>query len=87
MKRILDLRITLRYLGVPIRELSYIFGDNGSVVNSNMTSQEKIHKMHAVLSFYRVREDIEANIISYHFINGKINPADILIKNWARHCV
>ena len=33
--QIIDLRTTLRYLGVPIREKSYLFGDNKSVVDSS----------------------------------------------------
>ena len=34
MNKITDLKTTLRYLGVPIRERSYMFGDNGLVVDS-----------------------------------------------------
>jgi hypothetical protein len=36
--QIVDLRTTLRYLGVPIRDVSYMFGDNGSVINSSSRS-------------------------------------------------
>ena len=36
VEQLIDLRITLRYLGVPLREKSYMFGDNESVVNSAM---------------------------------------------------
>jgi hypothetical protein len=32
--QIIDLRMTLRYLGVPVVEKSYLFGDNQSVVTS-----------------------------------------------------
>ena len=64
-----------------------MFEDNDSVVNISMTPQGKIHKRHVALSFHRVREAIAAKIIYYHFINGKINPAGILSKNWAHHCV
>ena len=32
--QIIDIRTTLRYLGVPIRDRSYMFGDNRSVVTS-----------------------------------------------------
>jgi hypothetical protein len=34
VEQIIDLRLTLRYLGVPIRDQSYMFGDNEAVVNS-----------------------------------------------------
>ena len=87
VEQILDLRITLRYLGVPIRSTSYMFGDNKSVVDSSMTPHGKIHKRHVALSFHRVRESIAAKVVSYHFIDGKSNPADILSKHWAHHDV
>ena len=86
MEQILDLHITLRYLGVPIREISYTFVDNDSVVNSSVTPQGKIHVRHVTLCFHRFREAVVAKIISFHFINGKINPADILSKHWYHHC-
>ena len=36
--QIIDIRTTLRYLGVPIRDKSYMFGDNRSVVTSSTIS-------------------------------------------------
>ena len=46
-EQIMDLRYTLRYLGVPIKSKSYIFGDNRSVVTSatlpHSTLQEAQH--------------------------------------------
>ena len=86
MEQILDLNITLRFLGVPIRKLNCSFGDDNSVINSSMNRQGKIHKRHASLSFYRVREVIAAKITSYQFISSKINPTEILTKHWAHHC-
>ena len=87
MEQILGLRINLKCLGVPILKLRCMFGDNDSIVNSKMTSQGKIHKRHLALSFHRVREAMSAKIISYHFINGKINPACVLSKHLAHHSV
>ena len=43
------------------------------------------HKRHVALSFHRVRESIAAKIISYHFIEGKYNPADVMSKHWAHN--
>lgn len=81
-EQILDLRITLRCIGVPIRFTSCMFGDNKSVVDSSMTPHGKTHKRHIALSFHRVREAIAANTINYQFIDSGINPADILSKHW-----
>jgi hypothetical protein len=83
VEQIIDLRNTLRYLGVPIREKSYMFGDNQSVVNSSMQVHAKLHKRHNMLSFHRVREVIASGMVAFHFIPGSINPADILSKHWA----
>ena len=60
-------------------------GGNDSAVNSSMTPHGNVHKRHVALSFHRVRESIAAKIISYHFVNGKINPACVLGKNWSHH--
>ena len=78
-------RNLLRYLGVPIRNMSYMFGDNKSVVDSSNVPQTKLHKRHNALSFHRVREAIAAKIISFNYIPGTINPADILSKHWSHH--
>ena len=61
---------------------SFVFGDNIAVVNGSTTPHAKIHKRHVALSFHRVREAIASKIVSYHFIKGEINPADILSKHW-----
>ena len=85
--QIIDLRNTLRYLGVPIEGKSYMFGDNESVVTSGSLPHSKLNKRHNVLSYHRVREAIAARIIVFAHIPGKINPADILSKHWANHDV
>ena len=48
----IDLRTTLRYLGVPVREQSYMFGDNKSVVDSSTVPHSKLAKRHNALSFH-----------------------------------
>jgi len=80
--QIVDLRLTLRYLGVPIREKSYLFGDNKSVVDSSAKPHSKLHKRHNALSFHRVHEAVASRYVSFTFIDGEYNPADILSKHW-----
>jgi hypothetical protein len=82
VEQIIDLRNTLRYLGVPIRDKSYLFGDNKSVVDSSMQVHAKLHKRHTILSFHRVRETIAAGMVGFYYIPGEQNPADILSKHW-----
>jgi hypothetical protein len=82
VEQLVDLRNTLRYLGVPLRERSFMFGDNESVVNSSVTPHAKLHKRHNALSFHRVREAIASGIYVFTHIPGENNPADILSKHW-----
>jgi hypothetical protein len=82
VEQLVDLRTTLRYLGVPLRERSYMFGDNESVVNSSVQPYAKLHKRHNALSFHRVREAIASGVIAFLHIPGENNPADILSKHW-----
>jgi hypothetical protein len=77
-EQILDHRITLRYLGVPICGHTYMFGDNESVVGSGSKIDTKLHKRHTALSFHRVREAIAAGVLAFYHIPGTINPAHIL---------
>ena len=76
--QIIGIRTTLRYLGVPIRDKSYMFGDNKSVVTSSTIPNSTISKRHHLASYRRVREAIAAKFISFHWKDGKSNPADIL---------
>jgi hypothetical protein len=82
VEQVVNVRNTLRYLGEPIRNKSFKFGDNKSVVDSSMQLNAKLHKRHTMLSFHRVRDAIAAGIVTFHFISGDDNPADILIMHW-----
>ena len=50
--QIIDIRTTLRYLGVPIRDKSYMFGDNKSVVTSSTIPKSTISKRHHLASYH-----------------------------------
>ena len=59
-EQIMDIRYVLRYLGVPIRSKSYMFGDNRSVVTSaTLIPHSTLSKRHNILAFHRVREAIK----------------------------
>ena len=81
-EQIQDLRHTLRYLGVPIRGKSHMFGDNESVVDSSAFPHARLQKRHNILSFHKVREQIAAKTLAFIWIPGHINPADMLSKHW-----
>ena len=78
----ISMRITLRYLGVPVKGPTRTFGDNESVVNSSNIPHAKLHKRQVMLSFHRVREAIAAKLMTFNFISGDNNPSDILSKAW-----
>ena len=80
--QIIDLRITLRFLGVPIKGKSYLFGDNQSVITSSTIPHSSLKKRHNALSYHRVREAIAANILGLFKVAGEFNPADILSKHY-----
>ena len=82
VEQIKVLRDTLRYLGVPLRSTSHMFGDNKSVVDSSMRFDAKLHKRHNALSFHKVREAIASRMVIFTHIPGALNAADILSKHW-----
>ena len=57
-EQIIHMRHTLRYLGVPIKTESYLFGDNKSVVTSSALPHSTLGKRHNILAYHRVTEAI-----------------------------
>jgi hypothetical protein len=47
--QIIDLQMTLCYLGIPIREKSYVFGDNKTVIDASLTPHAKLHKRCSII--------------------------------------
>jgi hypothetical protein len=80
--QIIDLRTTLRYLGVPIEDKSFMFGDNNAVIISSSLPHSTLKKRHNALSYHRVREAIAAKIIVLLKIHGTINFGDLLSKHF-----
>ena len=80
--QIVDLRNTLRYVGVPVRE-SVMFGDSKSVNDNSVVPHSTLKKRHNALSHHRVREAIAAKIYRFFHTPGEDNPADVLSKHWS----
>ena len=80
--QIIDMRNTLRYLGVEVKGKTHLFGDNESVVTSATIPHSGLNKRHNALSYHRVREVIAAKFVAFIHIPGAINPSDILSKHW-----
>ncbi len=82
VQQIMALRLTLRYLGVPIKGETYLFGDNESVVTSGSIPHSQLSKRHHGLSYHFVREAVASDMVSFHHLSGDLNPADVLSKHW-----
>ena len=81
-EQIIELKQTLRYMGVPIKSKVYMFGDNKSVVTSSTIPQSVLSKRHNMLSYHQVREAIAAGILEFHWCDSEKNKSDILSKQW-----
>ena len=84
-EQILDLRYTLRMMGIPIDGKSWLFGDNQSVITSSTVPKSTLNKRHNALSYHRVRECIAMGIINLIHVDGKNNPSDVLTKFLPHH--
>jgi hypothetical protein len=79
--QIVDMRNTLLYLGVHVKTQRYLFGDNQEVVNNSAIPHATLSKRHNTLSYHRVREAVAAGVLFFYWIDGKLNPADIVSKH------
>ena len=84
VEQIIDAIIALRCLGVSLRKKSCMLGDNASLFDSRMATYSRNRKRHVASSFYRVRETIAADIVSYYLSQGSLNPVNMLSKHWSR---
>ena len=82
VQQIAALRLALQYLGVPLRESSYLFGDNESVVKSGSIPHSRLSKRHHALAYHYTREAVASKMVAFHHISGDANVADILSKHW-----
>ena len=80
--QIIDLSLTLHYLGVPVYR-PVMFGCNESVVTSGSIPHSQLNKRWTALSYHRAREAIAAQVMDFWHMPGAENPADILSKHWA----
>jgi hypothetical protein len=65
----------LRYLGIPVATMSFMFGDNQAVVMNSSIPHSSLNKRHNELPYHK--------ILGYYWIDGKNNPADIVSKHWS----
>ena len=85
-EQIMDLKYTLRMMGIPLDGPAWMFGDNQSVLTSATVPQSNLNKRHNALAYHRVREAVSAKVMYFMHIPGKVNVSDIFTKflPWVR---
>ena len=83
IEKLVDHRNSLRYLGVPINIVSYVFGDNESMINSSTIPHARLNKTHNILSYHFVRSMVACGYINMQHVKSEYNFADFLSKHWS----
>jgi len=78
-----DIRTSLRYLGVPITEPTYMFGDNKSMITNGSVPHSKLGKRHLALAYHEVRQAVAPGMVVLTHVEGELNVADIPSKHWS----
>ena len=76
----IDLQYTLRAMGVPLEEPSWMLGDNHSVVTSSTIPHSTMSKRWVALSYHRVRCMIAHGFIRFCHVDTKNNVSDVMTK-------
>ena len=79
-EQIMAMRLTLRYMGVPLEESAWMLGDNRSIITSSTIPHSQLTKRHNALAYHRVRAAVASGFLKFCWIDGKQNVADVLTK-------
>ena len=78
---VMEMRLNLQSMGIPVRGASYMFGDNMSVITNTTLPSSCLKKKHnAIVGYHRIWEAIAAGIIKFIHVPGSRNIADVLTK-------
>ncbi len=81
VEQIIDMRYTLRMMGVPLDGPLWLFGDNESVIVSSTIPTSTLKKRHNSISYHLCCETIALSIVNFIHLSGEENPADVLTKH------
>jgi hypothetical protein len=79
-EQLMDLKYTIRMMGIPLDGPAWMFGDNQSVLTSSTLPHSSLNKRHNALSYHRVREAVAAKVMYFMKIQGTVNVSDIFTK-------
>ena len=77
---IMEMRYTLRMMGVPLDGPAMMLGDNMSVVLNTTVPSSVLKKKHNSICYHRVKEAIAAKVLKFAHIPSETNVANILSK-------
>ena len=76
----MEVRYTLRMLGVQIDGSALMLGDNKSVVINTTIPSSVLKKKHCAIAYHRIREAVAARAIRFCHVDSNVNVADVLTK-------
>jgi hypothetical protein len=76
----MDLKYTLRSVGVPIDGTAWMFGDKWSVLSSCTILHYSLKKRRNALSYHRVREAIASKVMYFLHVPGVSKPDNVFMK-------
>ena len=80
VEAIIEIRYSLRSLGISVIAPTLLFGDNNGVIQNCTLSESQLQKKHVAISYHKVRECVAAGMIQPIKIAGEENFADLLTK-------
>ncbi len=78
---IIEMRYTLRALGVPLDGPAPLIGDNQSVVLNTTVPSSVLKKKHNAVAYHRIHDSIAAGILIFAHINSEDNYANLATKS------
>ena len=63
--KIVDVKLTLQSIGVPVESPAWMIGDNQSVITSSTIPHSMLGKRHNALSYHRVRSAVAHGILKF----------------------
>ena len=74
------LRYKLRMMGIPVEGLTYIYGDNQSVLANTTIPDSTLKKKSQSIAYHYVREGVARDEWRTSYVNTHENEADLLTK-------
>jgi hypothetical protein len=80
LEALLEMRYTLRMLGIGFEERSTMLSDNQSIIINTQLPTSSLKKKHNSVAYHKCREAVAAGIVRTGHINGISNIADLETK-------